>query len=118
MSWKNALKQGQEIVLTTSSKDGKPNAIVVVSRGFIEGKLLINDCQMNRTIKNIKSNSFVCLVVKYNKEYYRIKGKTKSYTAGKYFQEAVKREISYQVKNAIVVEIKEVFDLDKVKRVY
>jgi len=31
MSWRQAIKKGQEIILVTASKNGKPRAIVVIS---------------------------------------------------------------------------------------
>ena len=51
MPWKDSLKEGNELVLATSSKD-KPNANVVVSLGLVDNKLLIADCQMKNTLKN------------------------------------------------------------------
>lgn len=117
MAWKDTLQEGQEIVLVTSSKNGEPNANIVISKGFVDDKLLINDCQMSQTIKNIKENPLVCIIGKKEGEYYRIKGKASVYSSGKYFKISLERESSHKVKNSIVVEIKEVFDLDKVKKV-
>lgn len=114
MSWKNALKKGNEIVISTCS-NSIPNAIVVISQGFIGKKLLINCCQMKRTLKNLEENGNVCMVAKNKKEYYRISGKARMFFSGKYFELAEKRNSGPSVKCAIVVGIKKVFDLDKVK---
>jgi len=119
MVWKDALKEGQELVLATCSKDSKPNANVVISNGLVENKLLISDCMMSTTFKNIQENNKVCVVAKYEKEYYRINGKATVYSSGKFFDLAVKRSgPGYPVKHAIVIDIEEVFDLDKLKKIF
>jgi len=117
MSWKETIDYGEELVLVTCSKDCKPNANVVISKGFIGNKLLINDCQMDRTRKNIEENAAVCVVARKNGEYYRIKGKASVYFEGEYFDIAKERETEYELKSAILVDIGEVFDLDKVEKV-
>jgi len=118
MSWKEALKQGQEIVLATSSKDGNPRAIIVISLGLVDEKLLIGACQMKRSLENIRENNRVSIVAKYGSEYYRVNGLATIYSSGKYFDEALKRSKPPLPKHAIVVSIKEVFDLDKVKKIF
>lgn len=117
MSWKDNLEEGQELVLVTCSKDCRPNANVVISKGFIREKLLINDCQMKRTRENIQENPEVCIVTRKNGEYYRVKGKASVHSEGEFFDIAKEREDEYELNNAIVVEIEEVFDLDKVELV-
>jgi uncharacterized pyridoxamine 5'-phosphate oxidase family protein len=116
MGWKNSLKKGNEIVLSTCSKS-MPNAIVVISQGFIGKKLLINCCQMKRTLKNLEENKNVCIVAKNKNEYYRISGKARIFYSGKYFELAGKINSGPSVKCAMLVDIKKVFDLDRVKPV-
>lgn len=118
MTWKNAFELGKNIVLATSSKDGIPHAIVVTSKGFVEDKLLINACQMDTTLRNIRETNKVCIVASLDDQYFRIKGTSKIYSSGKYFDIAKTRNKPPPVKHAILVEIEEVFDLDKVKRIY
>lgn len=113
MSWQNAVKKGNELVLCTCSKN-QPHANVVISLGLIDGKLLIADCQMNTTLKNLQSSKQVCIVAKEKKEYYRIKGTIEIFSSGKYFDMANHDE-KFPAKNAILITIKEVFDLDKLK---
>jgi general stress protein 26 len=118
MAWKDALKHGQNVVFVTSSKDARPHANVVMSLGFIDNKLLVADCQMTRTPKNIRRNPRVCVVTAGKRGYYRIKGHAAMYTSGKYFDAAVKRTgPNYTVKHAITIGVKEVFDLGKIKRI-
>ena len=115
MTWKKAFQKGREIVLATCSKNNAPNAIVVISLGLVDGKILIACCQMKQTLKNIKKNKKVCIVAKINQEYYKIKGNAKVYYSGKYYESAVKVNSGPCVMCAIVVDVKEVFDLDRVK---
>lgn len=111
MNWKNNFQKGKELVISTSSKKGLPHANIVISLGIFDGKLLIANCQMKRTIKNLEENKKVCIIG----GYFRIKGVAKIFSAGKYFDFSVKENKGYIVKNAILIQIKEVFDLDKVK---
>jgi predicted pyridoxine 5'-phosphate oxidase superfamily flavin-nucleotide-binding protein len=111
MGWKDSFKEGKEIILATSSKNNIPNANIVISLGFVGDKLLVANCQMNITIKNLKENQNICVIG----GYFRIKGKVEIYSSGKYFDICVKKSKGYSVKNAILISIKEVFDLDKTK---
>lgn len=114
MSWKKYFKKGTEIVLATSSKKGTPNANIVLSLGFVGNKLFVADCQMNNTIKNLKENPNICVVG----GYFRIKGKAKIISSGKSFVDlCARKNKGHAIKNAILIDIKEVFDLDKVKTV-
>ncbi|MBU3964983.1 pyridoxamine 5'-phosphate oxidase family protein [Patescibacteria group bacterium] len=118
MAWQDSLQQRRQIVLATSSKDGHPNAIIVISCGFIDGKLLIANCQMKSSFENIQKNPNVCIIGTNVKEYYRIKGVVSVFSSGKFFDAAVKKSSpNPPVKSAIVIDIKEVFDLDKGEKI-
>ena len=112
MDWKSNFKKGKEITLATSSKDNIPNANIVISLGFVEDKLLVANCQMNNTIKNLKENKNICAVG----GYFRIKGTVELFSFGKYF-DLCKSTQDYKVKNAILITVKEIFDLDKVSAI-
>ncbi|NOR85607.1 hypothetical protein GQ473_05815 [archaeon] len=113
MTWKSNFEKGKEVVLATSSKDNIPNANIVISLGFVDDKLLVADCQMNNTIKNLKENQNICVVG----GYFRIKGKVEIYSSGKYFDLCVKDNSDYKVNNAILITINDIFDLDKITSV-
>lgn len=113
MGWKNSFKEGKEIILATSSRSGNPNANIVISLGFVDDRLLVADCQMNTTIKNLKENKKICVIG----GYYRLKGVVEIFSSGKYFDICVKKNKDYKVKNAILISIDEVFDLNKGKEV-
>ena len=114
MAWKKFFKEGKELVLATCSKNANPNANIVISLGFVDGKLLIADCQMKTTIKNLKQTKKICIV----SGYFRLKGSVKIFSSGKYFDLCVKKNKEYSVKNAILVTVKEVFDLNKTKKIF
>lgn len=113
MSWKQTIDERKEIVLATASIDGNPNAIVVISMGMMDSKLLIGACVMNKTLDNIKANNRVVVVAKENGEYYRIKGTASIQTEGGYFDHIYKKSNPPMPKAVIVIDIVEVFDLDK-----
>ncbi len=120
MTWKDAFSQGREIIFTTSSLTGRPNSVVVISQGFVDGKLLVAACQMGRTLKNLEENPLVCAVGIRKKEYYRINGRARLSASGKYFRAVVERNDGPgvpSVKKAIAVSVKEVYDLDKVRKI-
>lgn len=118
MAWKNVLEERKEIILATSSKDSQPNAIVVMSLGLIDGKLLIANCLMKSTLENMRSNPNVCIIGTGEKEYYRLKGLASEFFTGNFFDTAVKKSSpTPPVKSAIVIDIREVFDLDKGEKI-
>jgi uncharacterized pyridoxamine 5'-phosphate oxidase family protein len=114
MEWKENFYENDEVVLATSSKKGEPNAIVVIFLGFVEDKLLIADCQMDKTITNIKENKNVAIVSKY----IRILGTAEVFSSGKYLDLCVEKCEGYEVKNAIVIDVDSVFDLDELELLY
>ena len=111
MNWENYFKEGKELILATSSKSGVPNANVVISCGFIGDKLLVADCQMVTAIKNLKENPKICVLGKY----IRLKGEVEIFSSGKFFEACVQKTKKYAVKNAILININEIFDLNKVE---
>ncbi len=117
MTWKDAFKKGRELTLATCSFDAIPNANIVISLGFVDNKLLIADSQMNNTLKNLQNTKRICIVSKTNKEYYRVKGTVEIFDSGKYFNICNKTDKEFPAKHAILVTIKEVFDLDKLKKI-
>lgn len=110
---KQYFKEGNELVLSTCSKKAVPHANIVISLWFVDGKLLVADCQMVTTIKNLKENPSICVISKY----YRLQWKVAIYDSGKYFDMCVEKSKGYTVKNALVISADEVFDLDKGEKI-
>jgi len=112
LNWYEHFREGKEIVVATCSKSGEPNANVNLSLGFVDNKLLVADFKMATTIKNLKENKKICVVA----GYYKIKGTAELFTSGEYFDMCVKKITNFKPKTAILVSVKEVFDMDKVKK--
>ena len=110
MIWKSNFEKGKELILATSSKASIPHANIVISLGFVDDKLLVADCQMDNTIKNLRENQNICVVG----GYFRIKGTVEIFSSGEYFELCEKENSDYEVKNAILITVKEVFDLGEV----
>lgn len=113
MNWKENFQKGKELVLATSSKDGKPNANIVISLGLVDEKLLLADCQMFTTINNLKENPRICVI----SNYLRLKGTIEIFSEGEYFDRCIKDGSEYSPKNALLITIEEVFDLDKCEKI-
>ena len=109
MKWPDNFKKGKEIILATASKKSAPNANIVMSLGFIDDKLIIADCQMKKTIKNLRENDKVCVIG----GYFRLRGKAKIFKEGIYFDHCVKNSGGHEVKNAILIKVNEVYNLDE-----
>lgn len=118
MTWQDAFQKENELVLTTSSLNGEPHAIIVICKGLLDNKILINVCQMQTSLKNLQENPKASLVSIYNGEYYRINGKINLYSEGKYFDLSVERNApgTPEPNYALTIDIEEVFDVDKMEK--
>ena len=119
MGFKELLNKGKIICLATASNKGKPNAIFAESLGIHEGKILIADVAFDKTLKNLKENNQAAITVQNKKEYYQIKGTIEYFKTGKWL-ELVKKINSgtpYKPKAAVLISIKQVYDLDKQKKI-
>lgn len=109
MSRKDEFQEGKEITVATASKDGIPNANIVISLWFLDDKLMVADCLMNITINNLKENPDICIIG----AYIRIKWKAEIFCTGECFETCRTKSKGYLAKNVILITIKSVFDLDK-----
>mgnify|MGYP001599049633 CR=1 FL=1 len=106
------LIEASAIGLATVGKKGKPHNIAVVCVKVIENKIVISNTHIKETIRNLKNNDNVSLVV-WNKEWetacvgFELTGKAKNYVEGKWF-EYVKNlpdNEGYKVISAIVIKV-------------
>ncbi len=118
MNWKEAFGLKRTIILSTVCEDLSPHANCVSSLGFIDDKLLIGNCLMNTTFKNLQRDNRICIISIENNGYFRIKGKARIYSNGAYFDTALKRSKPPLPKAAIVIDVEEVFDLDKSQKIF
>lgn len=117
MSWQQTVKEREEVTVATSSPDGVPHAIIAVSLGLVDGKLLLGSALMKTTLENLKNNNNIVLITKANGEYYRLKGEATIATSGKYVDLAVSKSNPPLPTAAILVEIQDVFDLGNQKKI-
>ncbi len=103
--------------MSTCSVQCEPHANIVISLGFYDDKLLVADAQMITTIKNLSENRKICVVAKGDGLYYRIKGTVEIFNSGKYFDICKSVDKKNPARNAILITVNEVFDLDNVKKI-
>lgn len=111
MGWKQTVEERKELVLATSSSSGIPHAIVVLSLGLVDDKILIGACLMKTTLANVQNNNKVVIIAKENKEYYRIAGTVEIYSSGKYLKMAYDKSKPPMPTSALMITINEIFDL-------
>lgn len=102
----------QEIVIATSDLKGNVKAIFVIAKGFVDGKLLFGLCNKGKTFNNIKENKNICVIVK-NNGYFRINGKVEIIYEGEILETLLSRCKPPMPILSVLVEINEIWDLDK-----
>lgn len=113
------LIESNPLGFASADRDGNPHCIAVAYvKAVSENQILVTDAHIITTVKNIKNNPRVCLVV-WNKEWendcfgYVLKGTAEYFTEGKWFDEVSKiaENEDLEFKGAILVTI------DKLKRI-
>jgi|GEM_PF-487239 len=119
MTYKTVFGNGNELVLATCSNKCVPNVNVVISLGFDKSKLLIADCQMKTTLKNLKETKKICVFAKKEKEYYRMLEDVELFTKGSNFKKCVaivkSQDATLKVKHAILITPKQIYNLENQK---
>jgi uncharacterized pyridoxamine 5'-phosphate oxidase family protein len=104
--------ESNAIGFATVGKNGKPHNIAVACVKVIEDKIIISNAHIKESIKNLKYNNNVSLVI-WNKEWekacvgFELVGKAKNYTVGKWleFVKSLPDNEEYEIISAIVVKI-------------
>ncbi len=103
-------------VLSTSSRDGKPNTIYLTFLRIRDDEhVLIADNKFFKTEKNLKENPVLSFLVmdEKNRKAYQLKGRTEMYTEGEIFQETVRwvkeRKPDLVPKAAVLMEVEEIY---------
>lgn len=104
--------EGNPVALATITDGNKPNVIgVAFVKVISENQVLITDNYMNQTIKDIKNNPNVCLVV-WDKNFvgYKLIGRAQYFTSGKWKDavEKIKENDGLPAKGAVLVEVSDV----------
>ena len=97
-------------VLATSDRDALPNAVPIFFTLVLEnGKLLLVDNFMNKTIDNIQQNPIVSVSVWKDKEGYQFKGIAELETIGTNFELGKELAKDRKPKGVVTVEILSVY---------
>ncbi len=102
------------VALATIDKSGKPHCIAVGDVKVIsKNQVLIGDNYMRETIKNIKQNNKVALVVwsrnwQKNCVGYELRGTTRYFTQGKWASAVKKIHKGFPAKGAILITINKI----------
>ncbi len=112
LSIKKIIEENALALATVDEKDN-PHCIAVGDVKVVNDIILIGDIYMKKTIKNIKRNNKVALVVwdrnwEENCEGYQIKGKAEYFTNGKWWELVKKIHKGFQAKGAIVVKVNKI----------
>jgi len=99
----------------TSSNDGKPN-ISNIGAKYIrdDGKIVIVDNFMKKTISNLQENSEIAILIRREKESYQIKGTARYLTTGDEYNDAYTwmkaKGDKYPAKGAVIITIDSVYN--------
>lgn len=100
--------------LATVDENGDPHVIAIGDVEVVsDNQLLIGDVYMKETIKNLKHNNKVALVV-WNEDWeencfgYEFRGNTQSFTEGEWLERVKKIHEGFPVKRAILVKVNKI----------
>jgi len=102
--------EGNIVAFATANEKGRPRVIAVGEVKVVApDTLLVGDVYMEKTLRNLRVNSRVSLVV-WGKDYlgFTLSGEIEYFSDGKWFNKAKEIHEGYSVKGAILVEISEV----------
>lgn len=109
------LIEANAIGFSTVDKSGKPHSIAVAYVKVFGNKIVITNTHIKESIKNLKDNKNVALVV-WNKEWetacagFEIKGTAENCESGKWFEfvKSMPENKGYDIKSAIIVSVKKI----------
>ncbi len=111
------LIENNALAFATVNENGKPHCIAVGDVKFAAKDLiLIGDNYMSKTVKNIKKNKNVALVV-WSRNWekhcvgYELMGKASYFTSGKWHEKVKKIHRGFPAKGAILVRISKIIKL-------
>ena len=108
------------IVLSTATKDGKPNAVPIGAKKIIDAEtILISDQYFNKTLANMEINPQASLMYWEGREGYQLKGSVIIETSGQRYEDTArwidelgaKFGLPLKSKGAIIFKIEEIYDI-------
>lgn len=107
----------QEIVVSSSDKQGNVRAIFAVAKGIVSKNLLFGLCNRGKTFDNLTQNPQISIVVKNENGYFRIQGVVELFENGKILELLEKRCSPPIPIIAVLVKMTEIWDLDQDKKI-
>jgi hypothetical protein len=108
------------IVLSTATKDGKPNAVPIGAKKIIDAEtILISDQYFNKTLANMEINPQASLMYWEGREGYQLKGSVTIETSGQRYEDTARWidelganfGLPLKSKGAIIFKIEEIYDI-------
>lgn len=108
------------VSLATASKNAKPNLICVEVNKIINNQLLISNNYFKKTLTNLKENNKIALTAINQGKFLQFKGLAKYHSSGKYLNliKKLPTNKNYSPRGALLIKIKEIYDLDNLKKIY
>ena len=112
--------EGRILYLATADENGKPNLVCVEGNKLVGKTIVFTNNAFNKTQRNLKQNKKVSLVLTNGKKYFQAKGIAKLYSKGNWFDLVKSLPVNKGLypKAAVLVEIRELFDLDSGKKLF
>ncbi len=108
------------IVLSTATKDGKPNAVPIGAKKIIDAEtILMSDQYFNKTLANMEINPQASLMYWEGREGYQLKGSVTIETSGQRYEDTARWidelganfGLPLKSKGAIIFKIEEIYDI-------
>jgi predicted pyridoxine 5'-phosphate oxidase superfamily flavin-nucleotide-binding protein len=101
--------ENNPVAVATVMGKAKPNAVALAFAKVVSGKeILLTDNYLNQTVKDLRKNKNVCLLVwDKNWQGYKIIGRARYFTGGKWkkFVEKMKENRGLPAKGAILIKV-------------
>jgi predicted pyridoxine 5'-phosphate oxidase superfamily flavin-nucleotide-binding protein len=119
---RNIFEKSDPYIVTTASKEGKPNGVPIgLVKIITDDEILLGDVLMKKTLQNIAENPLAAVTawdigVHYG---YQLKGPARVETSGEMFDKAVELlksrtgDLKLTVKSAVIVKVEEVYYVGK-----
>jgi len=94
-------------------KENKPHTIFIIYPKIVDNQIIITNNYMKTTIENLKINQNICLAFFEGEKGWRINGKAKHYSSGKWleFVKKLKENEGFSPKGALVIDVEEIKEL-------
>jgi predicted pyridoxine 5'-phosphate oxidase superfamily flavin-nucleotide-binding protein len=114
------LIEGKIVYLATADPNSKPNLITCEGNRVLKDTIVITDNMMGKTRRNLLKNRKVAVVCGSGDKWYQLKGVASYHPTGKWlkFVQGLPANGGYDPKGAVLVKVKEGYDLNSKKRLF